>query len=60
MVKDRSDDKGQAVCDYKIFHKKDGLLMQNVYGDAVYGDIKVQNITEDLKRIFEEELRIGK
>lgn len=39
MVKDRSDDKGQAVCDYKIFHKKDGLLMQNVYGDAMYGDI---------------------
>lgn len=39
MVKDRSDDKGQAVCDYKIFHKKDGLLMQDVYGDAMYGDI---------------------
>lgn len=39
MVKDRSDDKDQAVCDYKIFHKKDGLLMQDVYGDAMYGDI---------------------
>lgn len=39
MVKDQSDDKGQAVCDYKIFHKKDGLLMQDVYGDAMYGDI---------------------
>lgn len=39
MVKDQSDDKGQTVCDYKIFHKKDGLLMQDVYGDAMYGDI---------------------
>lgn len=39
MVKNQSDDKGQAVCDYKIFHKKDGLLMQDVYGDAMYGDI---------------------
>lgn len=39
MVKDQSDDKGHTVCDYKIFHKKDGLLMQDVYGDAIYGDI---------------------
>lgn len=39
MVKDQSDNKGQTVCDYKIFHKKDGLLMQDVYGDAIYGDI---------------------
>lgn len=39
MVKDQSDDKGQTVCDYKIFHKKDGLLKQDVYGDAMYGDI---------------------
>ena len=39
MVKNQSDDKGQTVCDYKIFHKKDGLLMQDVYGDAMYGDI---------------------
>ena len=39
MVKDQSDDKGHMVCDYKIFHKKDGLLMQDVYGDAIYGDI---------------------
>lgn len=39
MIKDQSADKGQTVCDYKIFHKKDGLLMQDVYGDAVYGDI---------------------
>ena len=39
MVKDQSDDKRQTVCDYKIFHKKDGLLMQDVYGDAIYGDI---------------------
>ncbi len=39
MVKDQSDDKGQTICDYKIFHKKDGLLMQDVYGDAMYGDI---------------------
>ena len=39
MVKDQFDDKGHTVCDYKIFHKKDGLLMQDVYGDAIYGDI---------------------
>ena len=39
MVKNQSDDKGQTICDYKIFHKKDGLLMQDVYGDAIYGDI---------------------
>ena len=39
MVKDRSDDKGQAVCDYKIFLLKVGLLMLDVYGDAMYGDI---------------------
>ncbi len=39
MVTDQSDDKGHTVCDYKIFHKKDGLLMQDVYGDAIYGDI---------------------
>lgn len=60
MVKDQFDDKGHTVCDYKIFHKKDGLLMQDVYGDAIYGDIKVQNITENLKRRFEEESRIEK
>lgn len=39
MVKNQSDDKGQTICDYKIFHKKNGLLMQDVYGDAIYGDI---------------------
>lgn len=60
MVKDQFDDKGHTVCDYKIFHKKDGLLMQDVYGDAIYGDIEVQNITENLKRRFEEESRIEK